>query len=74
MDYRENFDVKKLTSFKIGGEIARVYFPTDVDEFLEAIEKEPNAFIAGNLSNILVSSDGYDGAVILTKKDGSYNF
>ncbi len=68
MDYRENFDVKKLTSFKIGGEIARVYFPTDVDEFLEAIEKEPNAFIAGNLSNILVSSDGYDGAVILTKK------
>lgn len=68
MDYRENFDVKKLTSFKIGGEIARVYFPTDVDEFLEAIEKEPNAFIVGNLSNILVSSDGYDGAVILTKK------
>ena len=65
-----NFDIKKSTSFKIGGQIARMYFPTSVD----IKTKEPDAFVAGNLSNILVSSDGYDGAVICTKKMDSIKF
>ena len=62
----ENFDIKKLTSFKIGGKIAKMIFPETVEEFVEALQKYPDAFIAGNLSNTLVSSDGYDGAVIST--------
>ena len=74
LDYKENFEVKKLTSFKIGGEISRVYFPENVEEFVQAIEKEPDAFVAGNLSNVLVSSDGYDGALILTKKMDNITF
>ena len=63
-----DYDIKKMTSFKIGGKIARMYFPESVDEFVKIKEKEPEAFVAGNFSNILVSSDGYDGAVICTKK------
>ncbi len=69
-----NFDIKKLTSFKIGGKIARMYFPTSVEEFVEIKSKEPDAFVAGNLSNILVSSDGYDGALICTKKIDNIEF
>lgn len=69
-----NFDIKNLTSFKIGGQIARMYFPTSVEEFVEIKSKEPDAFVAGNLSNILVSSDGYNGAVICTKKIDNINF
>lgn len=69
-----NFDIKKSTSFKIGGKIARMYFPTSVEEFVEIKTKEPDAFVAGNLSNILVSSDGYDGAVICTKKMDRISF
>lgn len=69
-----NFDIKKSTSFKIGGQISRMYFPTSVEEFVEIKTKEPDAFVAGNLSNILVSSDGYDGAVICTKKMDSIKF
>ena len=69
-----NFDIKNLTSFKIGGQIARMYFPTSVEEFVEIKSKEPDAFIAGNLSNILVSSDGYNGAVICTKKIDNISF
>lgn len=69
-----NFDIKKSTSFKIGGQIARMYFPTSVEEFVEIKTKDPDAFVAGNLSNILVSSDGYDGAVICTKKMDSIKF
>lgn len=64
----KDFDIKKLTSFKIGGKISEVYFPETVDEFVEAIKKFPDAFVAGNLSNTLVSSDGYDGRVIITSK------
>lgn len=69
-----NFDIKKLTSFKIGGKIARMYFPTSVKEFVEIKSKEPDAFVAGNLSNILVSTDGYDGALICTKKMDNIEF
>ena len=69
-----NFDIKKLTSFKIGGKIARMYFPTSVEEFVEIKSKEPDAFVAGNLSNILVSTDGYDGALICTKKIDNIEF
>ncbi len=69
-----NFDIKNLTSFKIGGQIARMYFPTSVEEFVEIKSKEPDAFVAGNLSNILVSSDGYNGAVICTKKMDNISF
>ena len=63
-----NFDISKLTSFKIGGKIKKVYFPTTLDEFVKNLKDEPNAKVFGNLSNTLISSDGYDGTVILTTK------
>ena len=69
-----DYEIKKMTSFKVGGKIARMYFPESVEEFVEIIKKEPNAFVGGNFSNILVSSDGYDGAVICTKKIDSISF
>ena len=64
----ENFEIKKLTSFKIGGKIAKMIFPETVEEFVEILQKEPDAFVAGNFSNTLVSSDGYNGIVISTSK------
>lgn len=63
-----DYDIKKMTSFKIGGKISKMYFPVSIEEFVEIKEKETDAFVAGNFSNILVSTDGYDGAVICTKK------
>ena len=74
LDYKENFEIKNLTSFKVGGAIARTYFPESIEEFVKTIEKEPDAFVAGNLSNVLASSDGYDGALILTKKMDKIDF
>jgi UDP-N-acetylmuramate dehydrogenase len=64
----ENFDIKKLTSFKIGGKVAKIYFPEAVDEFVEVLQKEPKALVIGNLSNTLISSDGYDDPLISTSK------
>ena len=63
-----DFDISKLTSFKVGGKIRKVYFPESVDEFVKILKSEPDAVVAGNLSNVLVSSDGYDGVLICTKR------
>ena len=49
----ENFEIKKLTSFKIGGKIAKMIFPETVDEFVQSLKEYPQAFVAGNLSNTL---------------------
>lgn len=62
----ENFEIKKLTSFKIGGAVARVYFPETEAEFVEVMEREPQAVVLGNISNVLISDGGYSGAVVLT--------
>lgn len=63
-----DFDISKLTSFKIGGRVKKVYFPETVDEFVEILKSEPEAVVVGNLSNILVSTKGYDGVLICTKR------
>ncbi len=66
VEIRENFDITNLTSFKIGGEIKKVYFPKSIEEFVEIIELEFEAEVFGNFSNTLISSYGFDGAVIVT--------
>lgn len=70
----ENFEIKKLTSFKIGGKIAKMIFPETVDEFVQSLKEYPKGFVAGNLSNTLVSSDGFDGVVISTSKLNEIKF
>lgn len=63
-----DFEIKKMTAFKCGGKIKKVFFPSSTDEFVEILKDNPEALVFGNLSNTLVSSDGYDGTVILTSK------
>lgn len=65
---KDNYNISKLTSFKIGGNVKKVYFPKSVDEFVEILKSEPNVKVYGNLSNTLVSSFGYDGPIVLTTK------
>jgi UDP-N-acetylmuramate dehydrogenase len=63
----KDFNIKKLTTFKIGGKIKEVYFPQNVDEIHEILNSVQNDIkIFGNLSNTLISSDGYNGSIILT--------
>ena len=65
---KENFDIRNLTSFKIGGNVSKIYFPETIEEFEKILKREPSAFVAGNLSNTLISSRGYEGVVISTTK------
>lgn len=68
VNFEKDFEIKKLTSFKIGGRVARVYFPTNESEFVEIMGKEPTAIVLGNISNVLISDYGISGALILTSK------
>lgn len=67
-DSEKNFDIKKLTSFKIGGKIAEVFFPESVDEFVNILNTNKDITVFGNLSNTLVSDYGYDGKIVLTTR------
>ena len=74
MQIEENFDIKNLTSFKCGGKIKKVVFPESVDEFAEVLKMEPEIPVFGNLSNMLVSSDGFDGTIVVTTKMKNFLF
>ncbi len=62
---KEDFEIKNYTSFKIGGKIAKVYFPEKFEDMKNLPEK---IAVIGNLSNTLVSSFGFSGAVFSTSK------
>lgn len=64
----KNFEIKKLTSFKIGGRICEVFSPENLSEFEQILSQNPSLPVFGNLSNTLISSDGYSGGIILTTK------
>lgn len=68
IEFKENFDISGFTTFKIGGQISKIYFPRNLDEFEYIIKKTPKPKVSGNLSNMLVSTDGYDGVIISTSK------
>lgn len=73
MHVEEDFDVQKLTSFKVGGKIKKVYFPSNIAEFFKIAELEPDFKVFGNLTNTLVSSEGYDGVVVLTTQMNNFS-
>ena len=64
----KNFDIKTLTSFKMGGVIKEVFFPENIEEFELILKENKGIKVFGNLSNTLISSDGYNGKIILTTK------
>ncbi len=68
IEVRENFDITNLTTFKVGGIVKRVYFPANQQEFVELLKTVKNPVVLGGCSNVIFSSQGYDGDVISTIK------
>jgi len=66
MIVKENFEIKNYTTYKIGGLVKTVYLPETQAEFTELLREKNNALVLGNCSNILFSSNGYQGEIILT--------
>ncbi len=71
MEHRQGQSLKEYTSFKVGGEAKDFYIPSTIEEVQELVQKlykEGRSYlILGNGSNLLVSDEGVDEAVILLK-------
>lgn len=72
IEFKENYEIKNLTSFKIGGKVKKIYFPKNIEEFTYLLSSLKDILVLGNASNVLFSSNGYDGEVISTSKLTSY--
>ena len=72
IELRENFEIKNLTTFKIGGKISKLYLPKTQSEFVQLLTELDDYLVLGNCSNVLVSSNGYRGNIILTTQMKNY--
>ena len=68
----DNYELKKHTTFKIGGCAKRAFFPSDVEEFADLLQTQEHPIILGSCSNVLISSQGIDSDVIITTKMNHY--
>ena len=66
IEFKENYEIKNHTSFKIGGNVSRVWFPKNQQELAFLLKELENYILLGNCSNVLISSNGYSGDIILT--------
>ena len=71
IDYLKNEDMKKHTTFKIGGPAKFFLIPKNLKELKCCLDicdkKRIKTFILGNGSNLLVDDKGFDGAIISLK-------
>lgn len=68
IEYKENMELKEFTTLKIGGEAKIAYFPKSEQEFIEVLDSlNEKPIIIGNGSNLLISSNGTDKPVVITK-------
>lgn len=68
IEVKENFDITNLTTFRVGGIVKKVYFPANLQEFVTLLKTLKKPIILGGCSNIIFSSQGYDGEIICTTK------
>ena len=66
MRIEKDYELKKHTTFQIGGKAEIVCFPETINDLKDALTKYPNALVLGNGSDVLISSEGIEGVVIIT--------
>ena len=72
IEYDNDFSTAKLSSIKTGGIAKHVVYPKTIEEFVLSIRicrsLSERYKIIGGCTNTFFSDDGFDGAVILTKR------
>lgn len=68
MQIFENYEVKKNSTFKIGGKVKKAAFPDTIEELIKLIDTAEYDYILGNCSNVLFSSQDIDKKIIFTEK------
>ena len=55
MQIKENFEIKNLTTFKIGGQVEKLYLPETLEEFTNLLRELDNYIVLGSCSDVLFS-------------------
>lgn len=66
MQIKEDFEIKNLTTFKIGGKVSKLFMPETMEEFTKLLRELDDYIVLGSCSNVLFSSNGFSGNVIVT--------
>ncbi len=66
MEIKDNFEIKNLTTYKIGGKVKKLYIPEKIEELTELLRTLDNYIILGSCSDVLFSSNGFDGNIVIT--------
>lgn len=66
MQIREDFEIKNLTTYKIGGRVKKLFMPETMEEFTGLLRELKDYIVLGSCSNVLFSSNGFNGNVIVT--------
>ncbi len=72
MRIEKDYELKKHTTFQIGGKAKTVYFPSTTEELEETLKANPKVIVLGNGSDVLISSEGIDGEVVITTEINDY--
>lgn len=70
----ENYDIKNESTFRIGGKVKKVAFPSTVEELVQLLKTDEYDIVLGNCSNVLFSSDFIDKSIIITKNINEFSF
>ncbi len=69
-----DYEIKNESTFRIGGKVKEVAFPSSVDELIYLINSNKYDIVLGNCSNVLFSSNYIDKSIIITKNINRFSF
>ena len=73
-DCLTNKSLSDFTTYQIGGRADKVFLPETKAELIDIIKRENNnLLILGCGSNVLISSQGYEGSIIVTKNLNNFD-
>lgn len=71
MKILENHLIKDFSTIKIGGVCRIIYFPENVDDINIILNKEKDPLILGQLSNVLITDEYFDRAIVILRENYS---
>jgi UDP-N-acetylmuramate dehydrogenase len=76
MKILDNVSMKNYTTYKTGGLVKTMYFPSNEEELIDLIKKLKNEkekyFIIGNGSNLIIDDKDFNGSIINLKEMKKY--
>lgn len=71
MKILENHLIKNFSTMKIGGICRKIYFPENANDIVEIKKTEVDPLILGQLSNVLITDDYFERAIVILQENYS---